>query len=1058
MPNRTSTTGSELFIVDNSDLDWKVLRYLHDWCQISKSIDCATGHFEIGALLALNEEWQKVDQFRILMGSEVTFRTKQAFAKAFGEEKKRLDDSIEAEKERNDFLKGAAAIVDGLKSGKIACRAYLKEKFHAKAYITHARMEVVGSAALVGSSNFSYPGLTENIELNVQITGRPVTVLQEWYEEHWEKAEDVTPDILSVIERQVREYLPFDVYARSLHELLRRTEITEKEWLEEKSRIYPILDQYQKDGFHEVMAIANKYQGAFLCDGVGLGKTFVGLMVIEYLAERHRKRVVLIVPKAARKPVWEAALNKYAPHLKGRFNTLEIVNHTDLLRNANPEKDYPAIMQDLKANADVFIIDEAHHFRNPGIRGEEGARKSHYWQLYDLAVGKTLFLLTATPVNNRLIDLQHMIELFSRHDPAKFKDPPLGIHSLAGHFRKMEKDLEKLIFTKVRTLTTEEPEDVVTDEVEAEQVLSKDDLFRALVVQRSRAYVKKSQEQYGGSHALFPERKEPQVVPYSVKKTYGNLLKMVDQAFSKEKPLFSLALYYPLAYYKGPDSSIDPLKQGRQKQVVSLIRIQFLKRFESSAHAFGMSCEALLLKLLAWIQKNEPTGEELRRLERWKTKHGDLINYVAARQRQLWGEEEDEEQDDDIVPVEMVEKAEKLPRDLYKVDEIINETIDDLHEIADFLVELRKFKPAHDDKLKALIKLLKTDSVLKKHKVLVFSEFMATARYLSEQLTEEGFDGVDEVDSATDRDRGTIIRQFAPYYNDSTSEMLAKEGLPETRILISTDVLSEGLNLQDATRVINYDLHWNPVRLMQRIGRVDRRLNPQIEKKLLADHPDQKDIRGTAAFWNFLPPDELDELLKLYGRVSHKVLRISKTFGIEGKKLLTPQDEYEALKDFTRTYDGTTTPLEEMRLEYQTLLKKYPDLLDRIDKLPNRLFSGKENPSKGTRAVFFCFAMPSPPPPLETPSETQEPAWTTDGGDPKWYLFDLETQKIIEDPTQIVGFIRCTPETPRKHDVPDKTLSEIRAGVEKHIKDTFLKQVQAPVGVKPKLRAWMELS
>ena len=112
-----------------------------------------------------------------------------------------------------------------------------------------------------------------------------------------EKAEDVTPEILSVIERQVREYLPFDVYARSLHELLRRTEITEKEWLEEKSRIYPILDQYQKDGFHEVMAIANKYQGAFLCDGVGLGKTFVGLMVIEYLAERHRKRVALIVPK-----------------------------------------------------------------------------------------------------------------------------------------------------------------------------------------------------------------------------------------------------------------------------------------------------------------------------------------------------------------------------------------------------------------------------------------------------------------------------------------------------------------------------------------------------------------------------------------------------------------------------------------------------------------------------------------------------------------------------------------------------------------------------------------
>jgi HKD family nuclease len=217
MPNRTSTSGSELFIVDNSDVDWKVVRYLHDWCQISKAIDCATGNFEIGALLALDNEWQRVDQFRILMGSEVTPRTKNAFVQALDETKRRLDTSIEVEKERNEFLKGVPDIVAGIRSGKIACRVYRKEKFHAKAYITHARMEVVGSAALVGSSNFSFPGLTENIELNVQITGRPVTVLQEWYEEHWAKAEDVTADVLSVIERQIHEYVPFDVYTKALH-------------------------------------------------------------------------------------------------------------------------------------------------------------------------------------------------------------------------------------------------------------------------------------------------------------------------------------------------------------------------------------------------------------------------------------------------------------------------------------------------------------------------------------------------------------------------------------------------------------------------------------------------------------------------------------------------------------------------------------------------------------------------------------------------------------------------------------------------------------------------
>ncbi len=193
MPNRQSKTGSELFIVDNSDADWKILRYLHDWCQISRAIDVATGYFEIGALLGLKDEWQKVDQIRILMGDEVSRRTRTTFAEGLSQVRTRLDASLEAEKQKNDFLAGVPAIVEAIRSGKIACRVYRRAKFHAKAYITHARLEVVGSFGLVGSSNFTYPGLTENIELNVQITGGPVNVLQEWYEEHWNAAEDVTP-------------------------------------------------------------------------------------------------------------------------------------------------------------------------------------------------------------------------------------------------------------------------------------------------------------------------------------------------------------------------------------------------------------------------------------------------------------------------------------------------------------------------------------------------------------------------------------------------------------------------------------------------------------------------------------------------------------------------------------------------------------------------------------------------------------------------------------------------------------------------------------------------
>jgi phosphatidylserine/phosphatidylglycerophosphate/cardiolipin synthase-like enzyme len=193
MPNRRSMTGSELFIVDNSDEDWKVLRYLHEWCQYSRALDVATGYFEIGSLLGLKDEWQKIDCIRISMGDEVSRRTKAAFAEGLAKVRDRLDASLEAEKIKNDFLAGVPAIVEAIRSGKIVCRVYRKAKFHAKAHIPHHRSEVIGSFALVGSSNFTFPGLKENIELNVQITGRPVGVLQEWYEEHWNDAEDVTP-------------------------------------------------------------------------------------------------------------------------------------------------------------------------------------------------------------------------------------------------------------------------------------------------------------------------------------------------------------------------------------------------------------------------------------------------------------------------------------------------------------------------------------------------------------------------------------------------------------------------------------------------------------------------------------------------------------------------------------------------------------------------------------------------------------------------------------------------------------------------------------------------
>jgi phosphatidylserine/phosphatidylglycerophosphate/cardiolipin synthase-like enzyme len=157
---------SDLFIVDNGDKNWKAKTYLHDWADLAHTFDVATGYFEIGALLALDGQWQKLDKLRILMGDEVSKSTKKALLEGVQTVvTKNLDESIEREKEKNDFLSGVPAIVEAIRNRQIECKVYAKKKFHAKAYITHARQEVLGSMALVGSSNFTLPGLTDNVEL-----------------------------------------------------------------------------------------------------------------------------------------------------------------------------------------------------------------------------------------------------------------------------------------------------------------------------------------------------------------------------------------------------------------------------------------------------------------------------------------------------------------------------------------------------------------------------------------------------------------------------------------------------------------------------------------------------------------------------------------------------------------------------------------------------------------------------------------------------------------------------------------------------------------------------
>jgi hypothetical protein len=592
--------GGDLFIVDNSVSGWTGLRYLEEWCGLAKSFDVATGTFEMGSLLALDGKWQGLEKIRILMGADTTHRTRKALLEAVkAREHQALDNSLEDDKEANPFLKGVPAIVAAMKAGQIQCRVYDRDKFHAKAYIMHAKFEVVGAQALVGSSNFTKPGLTENIELNIQVqSGREVAQLQEWFDHHWNDGKDITAEIVTLISRHTRDYLPFDIYAKALHEFFRGHEMTASEWEETRSKMFPKLDRYQKEAYWALLKIARQYGGgAFLCDGVGLGKTYVGLMLIERLILHEGKRVVLFAPKAAKEAVWEPHLRDSLSHIGGiggsaDFSNLAVFSHTDL----NRKGDFTDRFRRIAELADAVIIDEAHHFRNPGKQGESDDDRSRYHRLYDLldpsVRPKSLFMLTATPINNRLSDFRHMAELFTRRDESYF-GRTLGVNNLRAHFNSMEKALRQSLGGDTSNLAE--------NLAEAQQKLTSDEIFRHLVVQRSRAYARESQIRETGKAAAFPDRMPPQVAEYSIRKSYGRLLELVERAFQKTSPLFTLAMYYPLAWYKGDDKSIDKFEENRQKQVVGLIRTQFLKRFESSVAAFELSCDHLMKKQLAFL-------------------------------------------------------------------------------------------------------------------------------------------------------------------------------------------------------------------------------------------------------------------------------------------------------------------------------------------------------------------------------------------------------------------------------------------------------------------------
>ena len=992
----------------------------------SVSLDIATGTFEIGAFLSLGKTWQHLDGIRLLMGDETTKRTKDLLIKALQEA---TDANIESVKERDDTLQGLAAVRDAIRRGKIAVRVYDKAKFHAKLNVMRAQNSSPVDFATVGSSNFTTPGLNQNVELNSFITDAThIEKLNDWYDERWEEASEVREELLRTIQRHLKEYPPFTVYAKSLHAYFSGREKPADDWEENESVIYRTLSQYQKDGYHAALQIADTWNGALICDGVGSGKTYIGLMLLErYL--RDNKRVLLITPKSVAESVWRSQIDS---RLQSEYDLLlqehcKIKLHTDFGRQDGINETQ---LRYFREYTDVIIIDEAHHFRNPNSnRGR---------LLMELARNKKLYLLTATPINNSVNDISHLINYFAQGNSGHFAS--IGMHDFRKHFRDIDKQLEE--------------ENVeVAEQVEEDDLLRQDPVLKQVLIQRSRRYIKDA-EMESGTDILFPERVIEPTVDYSLRRVYRTLYDELQAAFDRHNPFLNLAIYNTVKYHKKPERRIEQ----REKQVIGLIRTLVLKRLESSWRAFEATIENLLLKMADWLKKHAPERFEMwegtnRRWWRVVQEHilerlqeDGISSQTTSENLQRFVASNPAEEEDDLASIET--EGDFIPDD-HDVDRLFDDVVDDMNFLTGLLSRIYRLFYAdqlanepdtqQDDKLQQLLNLLKKHP---NEKLLIFTEFCDTARYLHTQLQQAGFRHIEQIDSRKKVNREEIIERFSPCYNQKD---LYEIDTP-IQTLITTDVLAEGLNLQDASIIVNYDLHWNPVRLMQRIGRLDRRLDPEIEKQLNRTNP-------TVHVWNFLPPTELDDILRLRRRVDGKILRISRTLGIEGQ-FVSPDDDNETLRLFNERYDGTENVEELMNLERQRISESYPELWRQLPDLPMRLFSGKDVGHEpppflnrdgepilldrvGNPGVFCCYEMPN--------------------GEIKWYFYDADIDEVIDDIEAIWPEVRCDKETSRWTEDGPGALVDARKQIERYI-HKYLMRIQAPIGAKPKLIAWMEAS
>ncbi len=997
------------FVIDNqqhkmSDVLNELLRQHR-----GRSLDIATAYFNVGGWQLLRHELANLGNVRLLLGDEPEAGLELGLRDVGAKPVRGLIRDLAGANFNEQTLRMVEDLIAFLRQDHVQVRLYTQGFLHAKCYLFYSGggfAHFLPLAAIVGSSNFTRAGLQTNKELNLahranlepdevgaervkgllEINDRKllsqiaenermvatnvpgilaINELTTWYDRQWETARNFKDSLIDLLDSSKfgrKEYSPYQIYLKAMFEYF-RDDLDSAAQSETNVRSAVELSEFQEDAVRKARKILARYDGVLIADSVGLGKTWIGKKLLEDYAYHLRYKAVVICPAALRK-MWEDEL--LSAGIAARIITQEVLGREEFdIRDAQ--------------DADIVLVDESHNFRNRNAQRYESLERllaANNRQGIVSGERKKLILLTATPINNTVFDLYNQVNLFTGGDRSYFAAAGIG-------------DLQRY-FMIARRANRQQDSGIALF-----------NLLEEVVIRRTRPFIKEAYPNatIKGQPINWPERRL-KTIRYNLETTYDGIY---DHIVSRVEGLKMAP--YRLETYKKQGIQRDQFEEGREEALVGIFKSRYLKRFESSVEAFRISVN----RALQFLETFESYILE-----------GKVLDSASFQRAMRFLANEDEE--DDATPTtprslsekldahaearEFINTLPTLDATLYDLKRLHNDLRKDTTALNEVLHSITTISPTRDAKLATLKQLLAGE--LKGRKVLLFTYYKDTARYLYNQLCSDepsvqqwrasaGNPLIRRMDSGADaRERTRLVTHFAPHANKRDDITGTAE---EIDLLISTDVLSEGQNLQDCGVLINYDLHWNPTRMVQRAGRIDR---------IGTDF-------STLWVMNMFPENGLEKLLGLVESLSQKIAAIDQSGFLDASilgEVVHPQN-FNTLRRIEEE-DGAVVEEQEQFVELvssEFLLQQLKNLLNsgmrqQLEELPDGIHSGLMRPA--ARGVFFYFTAEVKRHGKKTGNTNKQHFWRYIDLSTDWRGGSIENNRYV-----ITNRIQCQPDTLR---------------------------------------------